>query len=488
MARNPVMLTALAVVHWNERRLPEQRADLYQSIATWLARAREARPGCASADRVLALLGHLALGMQLAPKGRITQVSKATAAEILAPEFRETTDPQQQLEQARRFLAAEEVDSGIFVTRGSDLRFWHLTLQEYLAAATIAGFPDSRQQKLLFEKQRLHQAEWREVMLLFGGILIGQGRDKVDGFFAALLDQVPAKATLAQQARCAGLMGAMIRDLRPYNYNIPDSRYEQMLAGVLAIFDAKHSQAIDIKTRVEAAEALGQAGDPRLRLPKDDDYWVRIPAGRFTMGQRKKDNEVPHSVRLNAYRIGRYPVTVQEYCLFLEHNETHQPPRNWEQQSAFPNRPVVYVTWYDAVAYCNWANVRLPTEAEWERAARGKEGRTYPWGNAQPTWDLANYINSHVGHVSPVGIFPQGSTPDGIVDLSGNVREWCADWYAEDSLQIASQNPKGPNSGDTRCLRGGGWDDVVANLRAAYRFRNEPKDRSDEIGFRCARE
>ena len=368
MARNPVMLTALAVVHWNERRLPEQRADLYDSIATWLARARETRPGRVQSDRVLSLLGHLALGMQTHEKGRITQVGKGTAAEIIAPQFRETDDADLRLERARAFLEAEEIDSGIFVSRGSELRFWHLTLQEFLAARTIAGLTDSSQRQVLFDQGRLYKSEWREVMLLLAGTLIGQGAGRVDGLFGAMLERVGTRATLAEKARCAGLMGAMLRDLRPYSYNLPNPRYQQMIQEVLEIFEREKSHGIDLEVRLAAAEALGQAGDPRLRLPKDKDYWVSIAGGTLELGEGKGDDDPLHEVHLDSFLIGRYPVTVHEYGLFVEDTD-YNPPIDWVTQSAHPNRPVVGVRWLDAEAYCRWAEVRLPTEAEWECAA-----------------------------------------------------------------------------------------------------------------------
>ena len=345
MARNPVMLTALAVVHWNERRLPEQRADLYDSITTWLARARGTRPGREPAERVMSLLGHLALGMQTQPKGRITQVGKATAATIIESQFREVVDANERLARARAFLEAEEVDSGIFVTRGAELLFWHLTLQEFLAARTIGGLADSTQHQLLFGGDRLYKSEWREVMLLLGGTLIGQGADKVDSLLGAMLDRIGQEATLAEKARCAGLIGAMLSDLRPHSYKLPNPRYGEMLQEVLAIFDRDKSRGIDLHVRLAAADALGQAGDPRLRLPKDKDYWVPIPAGKFFI-ESESEGEPLH-INLGAFLIGRYPVTVYEYALFLEETG-HKASDDWDSQSVFPNRPVVSVTGFDA--------------------------------------------------------------------------------------------------------------------------------------------
>ena len=145
MARNPVMLTALAVVHWNERRLPEQRADLYASIIRWLARSREQKPGREKAERSVVLLQELALRMQNHPQGMKTQVPKRWAAEQLAAEWGAGKVDKDSIPTAEAFLDAEELDSGIVVGRGSDVQFWHRTFQEFLAARAIAARPDAEQ-------------------------------------------------------------------------------------------------------------------------------------------------------------------------------------------------------------------------------------------------------------------------------------------------------------------------------------------------------
>jgi len=254
MARNPVMLTALAVVHWNERRLPEQRADLYESIVNWLARSREKRKGREPAERCLALLQRLALAMQSNPQGRQVQVEKGQAAEVLAGQF-------DGLDEALKFVEQEEVDSGIIVSRGPAVRFWHLTFQEFLAARAIAGLAEKDQMDVLFRDKRVFLAEWREVLLLlFGVLLVKQGPAKVDGLFAALLDDLGENATLAAKARCAGLLGAMVNDLRPLQYKPADGRYRELLDSVLGIFDEEKAKKVEFTDRLAAAEALVRTG------------------------------------------------------------------------------------------------------------------------------------------------------------------------------------------------------------------------------------
>jgi formylglycine-generating enzyme required for sulfatase activity len=212
------------------------------------------------------------------------------------------------------------------------------------------------------------------------------------------------------------------------------------------------------------------------------------------------DHESPvHEVSLDAFMIGRYPVTVGEFRRFAEEEGysdmqwwkaggygQRKEPEGWDEQVLHPNRPVVGVSWYEAAAYCVWAGVRLPTEAEWEHAARGASGRKYPWGNEEPDNERANFA-AKVGHPTPVGLYPQGATPEGIEDMAGNVWEWVADWYGT-YPEAAAMCPQGPQSGDTRVLRVGGWSINPSFLRAAYRSRNVPGIRLVSVGFRCVRE
>lgn len=179
MARNPVMLTALAVLHWNRKRLPDQRSELYQSVLEWLAAAREEKR-TTPAKQCLDLMQHLAYTMHTDPKGKQAEVTRFAAARILASRFRGVPEDEQHAA-AERFLEEEEIDSGILVSRGDTLRFWHLTFQEYLAAVALAS-RDADRPRLLFDEGKLYRPEWRETVLLLGGILCSQGQELSTSF------------------------------------------------------------------------------------------------------------------------------------------------------------------------------------------------------------------------------------------------------------------------------------------------------------------
>ncbi|MCC7155287.1 MAG: SUMF1/EgtB/PvdO family nonheme iron enzyme [Bryobacterales bacterium] len=505
MASNPVMLTALAVVHWNERRLPQQRADLYESILTWLARAREGKPGRVPADRCLTLLGVLALAMQMRDPERVVQLPRREAAESLQSYF-EPVAEKSALDLALEFIEAEEADSGILISRGAEGRFWHLTFQEFLAARTIAGLPDNAQHQLLLQNKRMYRAEWRETALLLAGILCGkQGSGKVDGLFRSSLDAAVKEGSLLAAARAAGLLGAMVADLTPYAYTPADARYQEVLDKTYGVFEPA-ARGIPFQQRLEAAQAVGQVGDRRLGLEKPGN-WIEIPEGEFQMGSDLYAHSKPvHPVRLRAFKIARFPVTVEDYRVFVEgkgyselkwwtaggFDPKRTAPNAWDDQLRFPNRPVVRVTWYEAKAFCEWGKQHIPglrllTEAEWEYGARGTEGRKYAWGDDPPSSELANY-GGGPGHPTPVGLYPLGATPQtGILDLTGNVWEWVEDWYGDYSAGVA-ENPTGPPKGSERVLRGGSWYDDAENLVAFNRNGYLADYGGVSIGFRCARE
>ena len=240
-----------------------------------------------------------------------------------------------------------------------------------------------------------------------------------------------------------------------------------------------------------AAHRLFVSGQPaQERIGKDGAPAVVVPAGPFTMGD---DEESPRrEVYVGAFYLDRYEVTTASYARFLEATGSVRPPDGWETLDLAKSGelPVTGVDWHDANAYCQWAGKRLPTEAEWEKAARGTDARRYPWGNASPTLDHANFQNTsplaYDGGLAAVGTHPAGRSPYGVHDLAGNAAEWVADWYAEGIVRGDVRDPSGPANGTGRVIRGGGRFDREDRLTATKRMYGSPEVRGEDIGFRCA--
>ena len=250
----------------------------------------------------------------------------------------------------------------------------------------------------------------------------------------------------------------------------------------------------------------------RAQAPTAPDGMIRVPAGEFVMGSDNgAQHEKPaHKVLLDSYYIGLHEVTNAEYHAFWiadgGENSAHTPvsygdtlgAENWHKiAETKPNYPVVGVSWHNAVAYAKWAGKRLPTEAEWEKAARGTDNRLWPWGNAFSLRIRGANIHANVWDVgdgyrerpAPVGTYPTGASPYGVLDMAGNVWEWVADWYSESYYHWgASQNPKGPERGGRRVVRGGSWANGAQLAQCSNRMGHYPAVGTSFIGFRLAQD
>ncbi|MGB9596319.1 MAG: SUMF1/EgtB/PvdO family nonheme iron enzyme [Candidatus Poribacteria bacterium] len=236
---------------------------------------------------------------------------------------------------------------------------------------------------------------------------------------------------------------------------------------------------------------------------------IRIPEGEFVMGSPDgigNDDEHPqHKVYLDEFYIGKYEVTNEQYAEFLtqlgkitddkgnilinliiasirKEGQTYRAKKGWE------DHPVIGVSWYGAKAYAEFNGGRLPTEAEWEKSARGTDGRIWPWGNV---WnkDFCNSWELEPHQTRSVGSFPKGTSFYGLQDMAGNVFEWVADWYQPDYYKNSpSKNPKGPESGGFKVMRGGGWPELSDEVRSAFRFGGPPESTDSRTGFRIAKD
>lgn len=229
----------------------------------------------------------------------------------------------------------------------------------------------------------------------------------------------------------------------------------------------------------------------RLALMSADvEPMVAVPRGPFLRGSRDDDplgreEERPmRELDLGAFYIDRNPVTVAQFRRFLDGTQTPPPP-GWERHNEIGSHPVVFVTWHEADAYARWSGVRLPTEAEWEKAARGSDGRQFPWGDDPPSPRQAHFGGK--SSADSVGQRPEGASPYGAQDMAGNVFEWVADWYSKTYYAEApEQDPPGPDDGRKRVLRGGSFVHEAFALRCATRGRYAPEERRANHSFRCA--
>jgi formylglycine-generating enzyme required for sulfatase activity len=449
---------------------------------------------------------------------------------------------------AREFISLMVAHSGLLYETPEGYTIGdHLTMQEFLAGCYLSkdfqyddpdGYAD-------FLARNVSQSWWREVFLLAVGYLADDDRNSKAA--QRLLQDIarqgetPPAQLAALSLAAQALLQLRLRRQRPAWFPAQARRLANPLYHLLYAQPANAPAAL----RYEAGLALGwlyaddDLPDPRfagrLGLPE----FVKLAAGWFWLGSTEAEvarlikqtdqddwkDELPrHRVYLDAFELARYPTTNAMFARFIEAGgyrdeqwwveaiaddrwqdgvvkdywgERSQPEYWDDARFNNPAQPVVGVTWYEA-AYCRWLTAaladgyiyRLPTEAEWERAARGGEGYGYPWGN---TWQASqcNSRETGLGTTTPVGIFPAGATVDGLHDLAGNVWGWCYDWYGEDYYAALKDaiNPTGPAQGQYRVLRGGSWyNDGEQMCRCGSRgWRILPYGRIGNWGFRCAR-
>ncbi|MBD3286076.1 SUMF1/EgtB/PvdO family nonheme iron enzyme [candidate division WOR-3 bacterium] len=285
-------------------------------------------------------------------------------------------------------------------------------------------------------------------------------------------------------------------------------KFEGILAGQWKITLKKY-EYLDWEKTVTVRTHETAYADATLETDAAGIEWILIPAGWFAMGSTTDDpdawpDEFPqHDVYLDAYYISKYEITNAQYAEFLnEHGNTYHghtcmgitgegsgidsAGTTYYVKAGMASYPAIYITWYGAKAFSEWAGGRLPTEAEWEKAARGDDARLYPWGNTYPTNAHANY-GKNVNEPTPVGAYPDGESPYGLLDMAGNVTEWISDWYDGDYYEVSPDtNPQGPESGSYPVKRGGNWWFAQTKIRCASRH-TDPQDPFlgyDDSGFR----
>jgi formylglycine-generating enzyme required for sulfatase activity len=442
-------------------------------------------------------------------------------------------------EKAERVLTHLEHESGLLLPEGGDLYgLPHLSYEEYLTGCFL-----SRQADFLPRAYGHWQADpgrWREVIFLaLGRMVRGEGREAAAGWLAFLLvpahgERVRGDAERQRAAffayECLSEMGGKAALIGASTVALPEL-WTSLAAGLAQVVEGDVLPAAD---RVQAGTWLGELGDPRPGVCTLPPTMVPFAGGRFVLGltpaemKRLPKDEQSYfsrsanetSVPITAFELARYPVTNAQYALFIESDgynpeaawweadpvgrqwlrgNRRKAPSYWDDERlgiARPNHPVVGVTWYEATAFCRWLKQDLndgheyvlPSEAEWEYAARGAARRVYPWPTGKLDSERANYNQEYIG-TSAVGCFPAGATLEGVLDLAGNVWEWTRSAYRDYPYDPTDGREDGSDPAEKRfTLRGGSWNNQPIDLRASCREHSVPgHPRYLHVGFRLAR-
>ncbi|MCP4689966.1 MAG: SUMF1/EgtB/PvdO family nonheme iron enzyme, partial [Desulfobacterales bacterium] len=538
LAPNPLLLTVMALVHAHKGGLPDARALLYEeSVDILLWRWEQIKSGdreeTAPLRRLLLeagrndkelmrVIGELAFeahasGGSGKDSDELADISEHRLEKALAGLNKGDRN------WAMKLVETMKLRAGLLVERTPEVfTFPHRTFQEYLAGVHLA-----RRTNLAQKGAELAEdpGRWREVILLAVGHLIYSAADTT-GPLALAAELCPEDAEDDEKSwRKAWLAGDVLREMGLHR--VEDSRLgKDMLNRVRKrIADLVTRGRLASRERADAGNVLAVLGDPR-----DFDRLLTVPAGPFLMGSDDSDKEAQdrekpqHTLTLPEFKVCKYPVSQGQYMVFVEAggyaDQQYWLENGWESKTKhgwagpepkgmpfdLPNHPVVGVSWYEATAYCRWLTVvwrsegkisrdeeaRLPTEAEWEKAARGVDGRIYPW-EGEFDADKCNMRETRIGATSPAGIFPNDASPYGALDMSGNVREWTCSLWGEDWGETDFPYPYTPDderenlkagNNVARVLRGGAYDNFRTVVRGALRHGNDRHFRYYDVGFR----
>ncbi len=528
---NPLLLATACSVFHKLRQLPNDRAELCELIVAHLCRSKVSRfdeedpRGKDRQDWALPpelkrdLLERIALAMQM-EKAQTWPAAKIYR--VVAEGIGDHAQDRQRLAQYVKWLV--EHTGLLYLQAGDDqgevLRFHHRLFREYLAACRLGkgNRPIEDVLEDLWEQELLTDTNWLDVIRLLPGAMNNADKAIVMAHTMAAL----AEKHAAQRGRLLAVLAATIVESE----------------GLFRFFDraefVRHAVARyedegarwDLPTRQLLLENVGYLGDPRLNA-RDRGYWISQSNATFIMGDKdvwSESSHHEHQVTISKpFLLARFAVTNAEYAEFMRdggyETKTWWDPKglDWladlkKKEPAYwnesdwnrPNQPVVGVSWWEARAYCRrltalldrenpdwWAPgmmVDLPSEAQWELAARGSEGRIYAWGDEAPTPDNAAYAPNDLRGALPVGAYPRGKTPEGVRELCGNVWEWCRDCWDEKAYEHCEPriDPVVDKPASGRVVRGGSWNLDADRLRAAVRDGDFAGDRCGDIGFRCA--
>ena len=522
---SPLLVRLLLIVHFKNRKLPDERAELFDKAINALLQVDYGREE--SDIRELSMdwklyrdmAQHLAFHMhqQGRDQGREIEEMALKAALRQEEEFKPHIDG---------FLGHARQRGSVLEERDGAYRFIHLALQEFLVARylreVIGG--EGREAILAFLNGRLDDPWWREPILLLVGYMAINATKSARDFIGAL---ARAGSQPNAQFSSAELAGTAALEWRDSGEPVRADCARRIVA---LLSDSEASTASKPILRARAGDTLARLGDPRFdaehwHLPAEPLFgFIEIPAGPFVMGSVKlRDvlayiNELPqHELNLPGYYLARWPVTVAQFAAFVQDSGRAADPNSLKGTA---NHPVRWLRWDDTIAYCRWLNEQLrklaperlattnplpeperrfwrgltegslgigvPSEAEWEKAARGDDGRVYPWGN-EPDPNRANYDRTGLGATSAVGCFSGGASPYGCEEMSGNVWEWTrslVDGYPYPPESLKRQAREDPAAQGRRVLRGGAFHYNARDARCAVRDGLGPGFRDAYYGFR----
>jgi len=504
LAANPLLLTILALMKRQGVSLPDRRVELYNQyvhtlISSWNRARGLGRPPTRDLDVVEAvrILAPLALWMHETDPGvGLVKLGNLRRKLVRIYQERGQENPDQA---ARQFLEDVREHAGLLLERGAGrYGFIHLTFEEYLAAVGVARLGQREIEPVVnILAEHMGDPAWREVILLTIGYLgVIQQWEKVSSdVVVSLLERKPGKP-----GETVALIGQAVADACPGG--VTPACQEGV---VQALASTLRQDDVEPTTRAAAGRALAQLGDPRFlaeawRLPDEPLLgFVEVPEGQFVMGE----GDGQHELTLPTYYVARYPVTVAQFRAFVE--DSGFQPEDDGSLRGVDNHPVVRVSWREALAYCDWLTeklrewegtpgvlatllrdegwvVALPTEPQWEKAARSGDGRRYPWGEGLEP-NRANYDDTGIGATSAVGCFPGGASPYGVEDLSGNVWEWTRSLYRDYPYDSGDGRESLEGSGG-RVVRGGAFYFPEFGVRCAFRVWVDPLSRYGYLGFR----
>ena len=539
LADRPLLLTLMATLHTSRGKLPDDRADLYEDcVALMLDYWQRGKDTLVHGERkvedgVLSVLGiarddlesalarvafqaHRRQGQQTDRKPETANITGAELRDALAPMLGDSHD------RAKIIIHYIQTRAGLLAEHGDDVyQFPHRTFQEFLAACDVLNsqdFPTNLAEFVCNDRDW-----WREVFLLAAG----RSRKRNFGQAVALIDALYDKPYHAgdpisdSEAYAAALAAQAAIEIRLRERATSPGRYQNTLRKLQTWLVGIITQgALPLVERADVGRILGALGDPRPDVSCAIPAVVDVAEGEFVMGSKESqyDDEKPqHRVTLAAYRIGKYPVTNAQYRRFVDdggYTDTHQDcwtKTGWEWRASdnlqqplywndmdenIDNHPVNGVSWYEAVAYCNWLTktnlgrkFHLPTEAEWECAARHTDAREYPWVGEFDS-EKANTSESGISRTTAVGLFSKGASVCGALDMAGNVWEWCRSLgYGEYKYKSSGPEEDGSDNlegNPVRALRGGAWFYYRDDARCACRSYDLPGNRNYFFGFRVA--